>query len=149
VSRYDDLSPRALWFLQNFDELTLAEMCAANKAASQATAERVRHVADLIENGAPWAASRADTAARVRGAAGPQENPPGDRREQIPAEVLALLSPRSYLSTACDTARRVDAATIRYPERADLPAWVERLHARCRLTHKFTGTACYCRCHAA
>lgn len=74
-------------------------------------------------------------------------NPPGSRREQLPDEVLALLSPRSYLSTACDTARRIDAATIRHPENADLPAWVERLHARCRLNHKFTGEPCNCRCH--
>jgi hypothetical protein len=76
-------------------------------------------------------------------------NPPGPASEQLPDEVLALLSPRIYLSTACETARRVDAATIRHPERADLPDWVERLHNRCRLTHKYTGTACYCRCHTA
>lgn len=72
---------------------------------------------------------------------------PASLREQLPDEVLALLSPRSYLSTACDTARRIDAATIRHPENADLPAWVEQLHARCRLNHKFTGEPCYCRCH--
>jgi hypothetical protein len=74
-------------------------------------------------------------------------NPPGDRREQLPDEVLALLSPRIYLSTACETARRVDAATIRHPDNPDLPAWVEQLHARCPLNHEYTGTACYCRCH--
>ncbi|MYS72371.1 hypothetical protein GTY88_18375 [Streptomyces sp. SID5926] len=38
MSRYDDLSPRALWWLQNFDELDLAEEC----AAFETTFERVR-----------------------------------------------------------------------------------------------------------
>lgn len=32
MSRYDDLSPRALWWLQNLDELDLAEECAAAEA---------------------------------------------------------------------------------------------------------------------
>ena len=33
MSRYDDLSPRALWWLQNLDELDLAESCAAKEAS--------------------------------------------------------------------------------------------------------------------
>jgi len=33
VSRYDRLSPRACWFLENFDELDLAESCASFEAA--------------------------------------------------------------------------------------------------------------------
>jgi hypothetical protein len=33
VTRYDDLSPRALWWLQNLDELDLAESCAAQEAS--------------------------------------------------------------------------------------------------------------------
>lgn len=33
MSRYDDLPPRALWWLQNLDELDLAESCAAQEAA--------------------------------------------------------------------------------------------------------------------
>lgn len=74
-------------------------------------------------------------------------NPPGSRRPQLPDEVRSTLSPYPYLSAACETGRRVDAATIRHPERADLPAWVERLHRQCPLTHKFTGDPCNCRCH--
>jgi len=70
-----DLSPRALWFLENFDELTLAGMCADHEAAAQAAADRVRHVADLIEGGAPWTANHADTARRVREALNPEEQP--------------------------------------------------------------------------
>ncbi|GHC39984.1 hypothetical protein GCM10010348_79130 [Streptomyces anthocyanicus] len=38
MSRYDDLSPRAQWWLQNLDELDLAEEC----AAFEAKLERVR-----------------------------------------------------------------------------------------------------------
>lgn len=34
TSRYDDLSPRARWFMQNFDELDLADICASNEAAA-------------------------------------------------------------------------------------------------------------------
>lgn len=73
--------------------------------------------------------------------------PPGDRREQLPDDVIALLVPRGYLSTACETARRLDVAIIRNPNRADLPPWRDRMHQRCRLNHKYTGAACRCRCH--
>lgn len=73
--------------------------------------------------------------------------PSSPTRDLLPADVLALLRPRGYLSTACDAARRVDIATIQHPDNADLPAWVERLHARCRLTHEYTGEPCNCRCH--
>ncbi|MFE2047946.1 hypothetical protein ACFXAS_05525 [Streptomyces sp. NPDC059459] len=38
MSRYDDLSPRALWWLQNLDELDLAAECADYEARF----ERVR-----------------------------------------------------------------------------------------------------------
>lgn len=74
-------------------------------------------------------------------------NPPGSRRPQLPDDVLALLSPYPYLSAACETGRRVDAATIRHPENAGLPDWVERLHRQCPHTHKYTGDPCNCRCH--
>jgi len=38
TTRYDRLSPRALWWLQNLDELDLAESC----AGYEATVARVR-----------------------------------------------------------------------------------------------------------
>lgn len=41
-------------------------------ARAEAALARVRRVADLIEAGAPWTASHADTAARIRDAADPQ-----------------------------------------------------------------------------
>lgn len=72
TSRYDDLNPRALWFLNNFDEIDLADICAAQEASNvkrQEALDRVHHVADLIAAGAPWAANRDDLAQRVREAA--------------------------------------------------------------------------------
>ncbi|MFD9444974.1 hypothetical protein [Streptomyces sp. NPDC060001] len=40
MTRYDDLSERALWYLQNLDELDLAESC----AAGDRTLDRVRAI---------------------------------------------------------------------------------------------------------
>jgi hypothetical protein len=50
TSRYDELSPRARWFLQNFDELDLADICANNEAgAAKAPAALVRDQAALTQ----------------------------------------------------------------------------------------------------
>jgi hypothetical protein len=50
TSRYDDLSPRALWFLQNFDEIDLADTCANNEAAAERTqAALIRDQAALAQ----------------------------------------------------------------------------------------------------
>jgi hypothetical protein len=50
ISRYDELGPRALWFLQNFDELDLAEICASHEtAAAKAQAALVRDQAALAQ----------------------------------------------------------------------------------------------------
>ena len=50
TSRYDELGPRALWFLENFDELDLAEICASNEAAAAKTqAALVRDQAALAQ----------------------------------------------------------------------------------------------------
>ncbi|MGX1254133.1 hypothetical protein RKD48_006644 [Streptomyces ambofaciens] len=46
MSRYDDLSPRALWWLQNLDELDLAESC----ASYEVTLERVRQLHRPVEH---------------------------------------------------------------------------------------------------
>lgn len=75
-------------------------------------------------------------------------NPPGSTREQLPADLLALLPARSYLSTACETARLLEGAAIAHPQRAtELRDWRDRMHTRCRLNNKFTGAGCTCRCH--
>ncbi len=51
MSRYDDLSDRARWFLNNFDEIDLADTCAAQEASNQKRQEvidRVRAVAGSL-----------------------------------------------------------------------------------------------------
>ncbi|WP_406190163.1 hypothetical protein OH791_33595 [Streptomyces anulatus] len=74
-------------------------------------------------------------------------NVPGATTEQLPADVLKLLTTRHYLSTACETGRLLDGAIIRNPDRGDLPEWRDRMHQRCRLNQKFTGELCSCPCH--
>jgi hypothetical protein len=50
TGRYDNLSPRGLWFLQNFDELDLAEICATSEAAAERTqAALIRDQAALAQ----------------------------------------------------------------------------------------------------
>lgn len=74
--------------------------------------------------------------------------PPGDRREQLPAHLLALLDIPPYTSTACETAGLLDTAADTHQDRGDgISAWADRLHARCRLNQKFTGAGCGCGCH--
>jgi hypothetical protein len=81
TNRYEGLSDRARWFLQNFDEIDLADICASQEASNQVRQEalaRVHHVADLIAAGAPWTANHGNLAQRIRDAASvtqPQEQP--------------------------------------------------------------------------
>ncbi|MEE6264928.1 hypothetical protein V2E29_04605 [Streptomyces diastatochromogenes] len=69
-------------------------------------------------------------------------NPPGSTSEQLPPEILAAIDVPPYLSTACDTAARVEAVDV--PDAAD---WARRLHQRCRFNNKYTGVDCACACH--
>lgn len=46
TSPYDELSPRALWFLENFDEIDLADICASSEAQA---AQLVRDQAVLAQ----------------------------------------------------------------------------------------------------
>lgn len=74
--------------------------------------------------------------------------------EELPAGVVEILLPASYLSTACETAHLIANCTNpnleraltaeSMPDAAALTAWH---HQRCRLTHKFTGAPCQCNCH--
>lgn len=74
--------------------------------------------------------------------------PPGSTRDQLPAHILNLIATTPYLSTACQTASSLSAATTAHPDRADeLRQWRDRMHQRCRLNHKYTGQRCVCRCH--
>ncbi|WP_438489529.1 hypothetical protein [Streptomyces sp. S186] len=69
-------------------------------------------------------------------------NPPGSTSEQLPPHILAVIDVPPYLSTACDTAARVESADV-----ADSGEWADRLHKRCRLNNKYTGAPCACSCH--
>lgn len=77
--------------------------------------------------------------------------PPGDRREQLPDAILALLPERDYLSTACDTAQQLEQALRPTPTGSgvipNVGWYVQMLHARCRRNQKFTGQLCGCGCH--
>jgi hypothetical protein len=69
--------------------------------------------------------------------------PPGDRREQLPDHILALLDIPAYTSTACETAELLAAAATRRPEHAaELRMWEDRQRQRCRINNKFTGVHC-------
>ncbi|MFH9072706.1 hypothetical protein [Streptomyces alboflavus] len=69
--------------------------------------------------------------------------PPGDTREQLPTHLLDLITPEPYESTACQTARLLDDAIRQHPgQAAELTMWRDRLYARCRINHKFTGELC-------
>lgn len=74
--------------------------------------------------------------------------PPGDTREQLPDDVLALIETRPYTSTACETAQALTEAAATHADRAGgLTVWADRMHRRCRRNHKFTGRLCDCPCH--
>lgn len=74
--------------------------------------------------------------------------PPGSTEEQLPDDVLTLIDPPPYLSTACETAQLLEQAVAEYPERqAGLEEWARRMHVRCRINHKFTGRLCSCDHH--
>lgn len=72
TDRYEQLSDRARWFLNNFDEIDLADICASHEASNQKQQEaldRVHCLADLIAAGAPWTANHGDLAQRIHDAA--------------------------------------------------------------------------------
>jgi hypothetical protein len=69
--------------------------------------------------------------------------PPGDRREQLPDHILALIDIPPYTSTACESAELCGAAIARRPEHADeLRQWEQRQRQRCRINNKYTGVNC-------
>lgn len=82
--------------------------------------------------------------------------PPGDKREQLPDTMLALIRDQmpDYLSTACQTADTLGLAAcypgsgVPRPEYDEIREHAERLHDRCRINQKFTGQLCACGCHA-
>lgn len=75
--------------------------------------------------------------------------PPGDRREQLPDALLALIDVPPYTSTACEAATLLARQMPKHTHRrVELGEHSDRLHARCRRNNKFTGALCGCHCHA-
>lgn len=105
----------------------------------------------FMEGRTPAQQAAVDAPAPEPGLREPHANPPGSTQEQLPPAVLALIDTGDYLSTACDTALRLERAPAPTPTSGGaIPnvAWyVEQMHARCRRNHKFTGQPCICRCH--
>lgn len=147
-----------------------AETVRAEKA--EAAVKRVRNLAARIRQGVPWTANDHDIAAHILraldgdqtpaavscspAAAETEPNnpaawtppPPGDRREQLPDAILALLDIPPYTSTACQTAELLTwQAAARTHRAGELREQAGRLHSRCRLQNKFTGAPCDCPCH--
>ena len=75
--------------------------------------------------------------------------PPGDRREQLPDDVLALIDMPPYFSTACQTEGQLRRRVHSHGDPGgQLAVVADRMHARCRINHKFTGQLCVCPNHA-
>lgn len=73
--------------------------------------------------------------------------PPGSTEEKLPAHILAMIVPRPYISTACETGHALASAVVRWPEHEqELRSWEKRMHERCRLNNKFTDKPCSCSC---
>jgi hypothetical protein len=130
-------------------------------AGRRAANSRVRALAARIRQGAPWTANDDDIADHIlRALDGPNNSrttpdnpatwtppPPGDRREQLPDSILALLDIPAYTSTACEAAKLLERQMPHALRRVELGDHADRLHARCRLQNKFTGKPCVCHCH--
>lgn len=135
--------------LRNAPLCTVPEARLVNEGMAAAHRIDAAHVLDVFEG--PEAA-----AAYMRGEAGAHgsnlapgfANPPGSTAEQLPADVLALIDPPPYLSTACGTAQALEEAVAEHPQRAGgLREWARRMHDRCRINQKFTGKLCSCAHH--
>ncbi|MFM9635931.1 hypothetical protein [Streptomyces turgidiscabies] len=73
--------------------------------------------------------------------------PPGDRSEQLPEHLLALIDIPTYLSTACEAGQLLSREMPHALRRVELGDHSDRLHGRCRINNKFTGALCRCPCH--
>lgn len=92
------------------------------------------------------AADIADIAlAAIQGAYVPP--PPGSDRAALPGHILDLISAevRPYLSTACEVAQALERQALERPN-VELLEWATRMHAQCRITHKYTMQPCACGC---
>ena len=141
-----------------------ADALASQRDGHARTIDRVRHAVRIAdaEDATDWQRGYRACSERALTALDDQAPadtwtppPPGDRREQLPDHLLALIRDRlpDYLSTACQTADAV-ACTATYPGSGvprplydEIREHAEWLHERCRTNQKFTGQPCTCGCH--
>lgn len=96
-----------------------------------------------------WSAWKRTAAIAIRLADREHPPPPGSTEKQLPADILALIVRRSYVSTACEMGRALESATIRHPDRAEeLLMWRDVMYDYCRLNNKFSGVPCSSPHHA-
>lgn len=84
---YEELSPRAKWFMENFDEYGIAEICASHEAAAAKADAAIEQVRALAKSArvATWQACTCDG----RPACGCPSRPVAWKLD--PADILAAL----------------------------------------------------------
>lgn len=74
--------------------------------------------------------------------------PPNSTVKRLPSDILDLIVRVPYVSTACQTARGLQSAIVRHPDRAiELAMWRDIKHGECRQNNKHTDMGCTCGCH--
>jgi hypothetical protein len=78
TNRYEQLSDRARWFLNKFDEIDLADICASQEAANQTRQEAIDRVLALASDvdDPNWRAPGTEVALRFRSAITGETEPP-------------------------------------------------------------------------
>lgn len=151
-------SAPALWLLAGTRDLSIPTQHTftarpVDPETERAATERAIQAAADSEKSAAWFAAHSQPTPAAPEATEPPAwapPPPGGTREQLPDHLLDLIrgGMPDYTSTACVTADALAVAVHwSHPRRAELGQWAARMHARCRLNHKFTGQLCTCGCH--
>lgn len=87
TNRYEELSDRARWFLNNFDEIDLADTCASQEAANEKRQEAIDRVLALANDvdDPNWRAPGTEVAARFRLAIAGDTDQPAARHDGGPS----------------------------------------------------------------
>lgn len=135
---FDDLSPRASWFMENFDTFGLAEICASSEAWVKQLEDVIARVRTL------HVPSRRQVSRGVPGCAGCEGDDPWTT-PGYPCPTIAALEPPKeqpdghvYLSTGCLHNEHTWCQSDTGSNGAKVPA-----------TCKFCATPCVCDCHSA
>lgn len=99
TDRYDDLSDRARWFLNNFDEIDLADLCASQEASNktrQEAIDRLLAFCDDIGNDHDWRPPGPEIAARIRTLIAGEAEQPAARHDDGPSVAEAAKADRNW-----------------------------------------------------